>query len=409
MASKWAGTIQGLRTRWSYSYTVLLLCWLGWISIYLCRSVLAPILPVVSRELGMTHAQGGMLETAYLMGYIIVKMPAGFVADRIGIKRTLVVGMVGYAVSTSLNFLATGFFHLFALRFLVGLFQGVHLPLANTLLSERFGDRQGRAIGLHESGPNVGNSIAYPLTVAIASTLSWRHAFVFLSLPAFALAGVTALILKGEKEHETLRSPDPGVGERARLRDFLWFLAPLAVAHSVYNLCLRSILIFAPSFLVESRGMSLAMAGLISMLMPAAGVVAKVSSGFVAERVGRANAISSATALSGLFILSMAYVTGEQALSINFLALGLTLYSLSPTIYASVTLGLPTGLKSIGLGAVTMVGNIFGALSTSLIGYLIDARGYQTTLTIVSATVILSTAVVFAVMRREPFGYRYAS
>ncbi|MFB0558465.1 MAG: MFS transporter [Candidatus Bathyarchaeia archaeon] len=408
-ASEGSVAMRGLRARWDYSYTVLLLCWFGWISIYLSRSVLAPILPVLSRELRMTHAQGGMLETAYLLGYIIVKVPVGIFANRIGIKRTLVIGIIGYAISNSLNFLATDFFHLFALRFMVGLFQGVHLPLANTLLSERFGDRQGRAIGFHESGPNVGNSIAYPLTVTIATTFGWRNAFVFLSLPAFALAGVTALILKEEKRPETLRSSGPSGADRARLRDFLWFLAPLALAHAVYNLCLRSLLIFAPSFLVESRGMSLAMAGLISMLMPAAGFVAKVSSGFVAERVGRVKAISSAIALSGLFILSMAYATGERILSVNFVALGLVLYSFSPIIYASVTSGLPTGLKSIGLGAVTIVGNIFGAFSTSLIGYLIDALGYQMALTIVSVIVILSTAVVFVGMRSESSRYGYTS
>jgi hypothetical protein len=67
-----------------------------------------------------------------------------------------------------------------------------------------------------------------------------------------------------------------------------------------------------------------------------------------------------------------------------------------------VTSGLPTRLKSMGLGAVTMTGNIVGAFSTSLIGYLIDARGYQATLTIVSVTVIVATAFTFASMSRGP-------
>ncbi len=393
-------SVQDLRARWNYGYTVLLLCWFGWIAIYLCRSVLAPVLPVISGEFGMTHAQGGMLETAYLIGYIVVKIPAGFVANRIGIKRTLVVGMVGYAVSTALNFLAAGFLHLFALRFLIGLFQGVHLPLANTLLSERFGDRQGRTIGFHESGPNVGNSIAYPLTVAIASAWGWRYAFLLLSLPAFVLAGATIVILRDERRLEKAKGMEDDGGSRTGLGGFLWFLAPLALAHAVYNLCLRSLLTFAPSFLVEFRGMSLGMAGFVSMLMPVAGFAAKVSSGFVAERIGRRNAICGATALSGAFILALAHISGEAPLSVNFVALGLVLYSFSPVIYASVTSGLPTRLKSIGLGAVTMTGNIVGAFSTSLIGYLIDAKGYQATLTIVSVTVIVATAFIFASMSR---------
>ena len=397
--------LRGLKAGWDYSYTVLLLCWFGWIAIYLCRSVLAPVLLLVSEELGMTHAQGGMLETAYLVGYIVIKMPAGVIANRIGIKKTLILGMVGYAFSTALNFFASSFIHLFALRFLIGLFQGVHLPLANTLLSERFGDRQGRAIGFHESGPNVGNSVAYPFTVAVASAWGWRHAFLFLSLPAFFLAGATTLILREE------RRPAPGLDtsrqgeESTGLRSHLWFLAPLGLAHAVYNLCLRSLLTFSPSFLVESRGMSLGVAGFIAMLMPAAGFIAKVSSGFIAKRIGRRYAICGATALSGVFIPSIANVRGEYPLSVNFVALGLVLYSFSPTIYASVTTGLPTRIKSIGLGAVTMTGSIFGAFSTSLIGYLIDTRGYQATLTIVAATVFTATLLIFMAMS---YGLRLA-
>jgi MFS family permease len=161
--------MQNWRRGWDYKYTVLLLCWSSWIAIYLCRSILAPILPVISYEFGLTHAQGGMLETAYLIGYVAVKIPAGAIANRIGIKKTLTISMVGYALATAMNFFARDFLHFFTLRFLIGLFQGVHLPLANTLLSERFGRSQGKAIGFHESGPNVGNSIAYPVTVSIAS------------------------------------------------------------------------------------------------------------------------------------------------------------------------------------------------------------------------------------------------
>jgi len=382
------------RGRWSYSYTVLALCWFGWIAIYLSRSVLAPILPLVSGELGLSHAQAGMLETAYLLGYIVIKMPAGVLGNRIGIKRTLTLGMVGYALATALNFFATGFLHLFVLRFLVGLFQGVHLPLANTLLSERFGDRQGRAIGFHESGPNVGNSIAYPLAIAIASSWGWRYAFLLLSLPAFVLAGVVTLILKDERQGSKVVNEEETAGENQSLGAYFRLLAPLALAHAVYNLCLRTLLTFAPSYLVEYRGMGLAAAGFVAMLMPAAGFFAKISCGFIAERVGRRNSISAAILMSGVFIFTLTRVSGQGLTSLNFIVLGLALYSFSPTIYATVTSGLPTQLKSMGLGAVTMTGNIFGAFSASLIGYLIDTLGYQTALTMIAVVVIGSTALI---------------
>jgi len=148
--------------------------------------------------------------------------------------------------------------------------------------------------------------------------------------------------------------------------------------------------------------MTLATAGFVAMLMPAAGFFAKISSGFIAERVGRRAAISAAILMSGVFIFSLTMVAGELPLSVNFVALGLALYSFSPTIYASVTSGLPGELKSMGLGAVTMTGNIFGAFSTFFIGYLIDTLGYQTALMIISGIVIGATALIFAVMQERP-------
>jgi MFS family permease len=380
-----------------YNYKVLFICWLGWIVIYLGRSVLAPILPLLSTELGLTHAQVGLIETAYLVGYIVVKVPAGIIANRIGIKRTLVLSMVGYGASTALNFGATGFLHLMVFRFLLGLFQGVHLPLANTLLSERFGRSQGRAIGFHESGPNVGNTIAFPLAVTITSALSWRWAFLLLSLPAFLLAFVAAFVLKEEPEVKGEKPTSSG----GNLRDFVGVLAPLALAHATYNLCLRTLLIFLPSYLVEFRGVELSAAGFVASAMPAAGIIAKVSSGFTAERLGRKNAIVAATGLSGVFILSLLWLPSGSYLILNLVALGLVLYSYSPIIYDSVTASLPSGLKSIGLGAVTMVGNTVGALSTLIIGVLIDVYGYRMALSTIAVLSILASVLTFAVMRRS--------
>ncbi|MBL7168906.1 MFS transporter [Candidatus Bathyarchaeota archaeon] len=379
-----------------YNYTVLVVCWLGWIAIYLGRSILAPVLPLLSSELGLTYAQVGLIESAYLVGYIVVKVPAGLVANRIGIKRTLVLSMVGYGVSTVLNFGAAGFAHLMVFRFLLGLFQGVHLPLANTLLSERFGERQGRAIGFHESGPNVGNTIAFPLAVTITSALGWRWAFLILGLPAFLLAGVATLVLRDDKKVENGDRPQPGGG--GSLRGFTRVLVPMALAHATYNLCLRTLLIFIPSYLVDFRGMSFAAAGFVASAMPAAGIVAKVSSGFLAERAGRRASIVSAIALSGVFILSLVWLPSGPYLTVNLVALGLVLYAYSPVIYASVTSSLPPELKSMGLGAVTMVGNIVGALSTFIIGVLIDGYGYRTALSTIAVLSILASALIFVVM-----------
>jgi len=385
----------GLRPDWwGYEYTILLITWLGWICIYLVKSVLPPVLPVLSAELGLSHAQAGLLETAYLIGYIAAKMPAGALSRRLGPRRLLAASMLGYGASSAATMWAKGFTDIFALRLLVGLFQGVHLPVANALLSDRFGERQGKAIGFNESGPNVGNTLAFPLTVQILSVWSWRAAFLVLSLPAFALSGAALLLMREEPRNREEQGEDAG-----GIRGYWRVLLPFAVAHGVYNLVLRAAFTFTPSFLVEYRGMDVVTAGLLAAAMPLAGILAKVSSGFVAERAGRRASICGATTLSAVFLAALVVLPGGSYLAVNLVALGLTLYSFSPIIYASTTASLPSGLKATGLGAVTMIGNTVGAVSTTLVGAFIDSYGYGSTFTSIAGATLAASAAIYLTIR----------
>jgi predicted MFS family arabinose efflux permease len=381
---------------WNNNYTVLMITWLGWISIYLARSVLPPVLPVLSSELGLTYTQAGLLETAYLIGYIIIKLPAGALSERYGARKVLASSMVGYGASTFLISGAQGFAYIFIMRFMVGLFQGVHLPVANALLSDRFGDKQSRAIGFNESGANVGNTLAFPVAVSILSVWGWRTAFIVLSIPAFLLSAVTFVVMKDEPRIQAERKEENG-----NLRDYIWVLFPYALSHATYNLVLRTTFTFIPSFLVEFRGMEVAAAGFMAMVLPFAGIFTKMGSGFVMERLGAKNAICGATALSAVFLSSLVVFPESSLISLNLLVLGLTLYSFSPIIYSSTTSSLPSGLKAMGLGFVTMFGNIVGAVSTSVVGFLIDNRGYGYTFTAISVATLIASGVIFSVMSKK--------
>ncbi|MFA9435539.1 MAG: MFS transporter [Candidatus Bathyarchaeota archaeon] len=373
---------------WNYNYTVLMITWMGWISIYLARSVLPPVLPVLTEEFSLSHAQSGLLETAYLIGYIISKVPAGELSRRFGAKKVLAGSMVGYGASTLLTSSAQGFSHIFMLRFLVGLFQGVHLPVANALLSDRFGSRQGRAIGFNESGANVGNTLAFPVAVSFLSVWGWRAAFIALSLPAFLLAAATLALMREDEESDAPEASNGDLWEYSRI------LIPLALSHATYNLVLRTTFTFMPSFLVEYRGMAITAAGYLAMVLPFAGIFSKMGSGFILERLGAKTSISGATALSAVFMAGLVRTPGGPWVGLNLLTLGLVLYSFSPIIYSSTTSSLPSSLKPVGLGVVTMFGNLVGALSTSAVGALIDSSGYGFAFTVVAAVTLASSALI---------------
>jgi sugar phosphate permease len=383
--------------RWSNNYSILLITWIGWISIYLARSVLPPLLPVISLELGFTHTQSGLLETAYLIGYIIIKIPSGVLCEKHGARKILAFSMIGYGASTFFISYAQNFLHIFLLRFFVGLFQGVHLPVSNALLSDRFNEKQGKAIGFNESGPNIGNTIAFPIAVSIMSRWGWRIAFVLLSFPAFILSLATLFFMKDNQEE--LASED--TTERSKISDYMLILFPYALAHATYNLILRATFTFTPSFLFEFKGLDIVTAGFFAMVLPFAGIFSKLGSGFVLERIGARNAICGATLISAIFLASLVIVSNETFLVLNLVALGLALYSFSPIIYSSTTSSLPSDLKALGLGVVTMIGNIIGAVSTSVVGALIDIKSYSFTLYSISIVTILASVLIYLIMNPQ--------
>jgi sugar phosphate permease len=74
--------------------------------------------------------------------------------------------------------------------------------------------------------------------------------------------------------------------------------------------------------------------------------------------------------------------------------LGLTLYSYSPIIYSSTTGSLPSNLKPVGLGVVTMFGNLVGAISTSAVGTLIDSSGYSLAFIVIAVVTLANSALI---------------
>src|ERR1044072_5943469 len=63
-------------------------------------AAIAPLLPEYVDELGLTEAEAGILSAAYAAGTLLGSLPAGFVASRVGPRRTVIVGLLALGVSS---------------------------------------------------------------------------------------------------------------------------------------------------------------------------------------------------------------------------------------------------------------------------------------------------------------------
>lgn len=78
----------------SPAHIVLLLVWLLYSAYYLGRFNFSPIIPLLKAELNFSNATAGSLMAFFFFSYTIFQLPAGYLGDRFGPRKTLTIGAV---------------------------------------------------------------------------------------------------------------------------------------------------------------------------------------------------------------------------------------------------------------------------------------------------------------------------
>src|SRR5262245_22333441 len=83
-------------------------------------SAIAPLLPDYVDELGLSKAQAGILSASYAAGTLAASLPAGFIASRVGPRRTVISGLLTLGVTSVVFGFANQIYLLDAARFAQG-------------------------------------------------------------------------------------------------------------------------------------------------------------------------------------------------------------------------------------------------------------------------------------------------
>jgi len=83
-------------------------------------SALAPLLPTLREQIGLSKAHVGLLVAMYAVGLCVAALPVGLLASGAGVKRAALAGLLGLAVASVAFGLAHSFWELLVTRFLQG-------------------------------------------------------------------------------------------------------------------------------------------------------------------------------------------------------------------------------------------------------------------------------------------------
>ncbi|UNS95897.1 DHA2 family efflux MFS transporter permease subunit [Streptomyces tubbatahanensis] len=176
---------------------VLVVIGLAQLMVVLDATIVNIALPSAQRDLGFSNDGRQWVVTAYSLAFGSLLLLGGRLADLLGRKTTLLVGLVGFAGSSALAGAAGDFSVLVIGRALQGIFGAVLAPSALSLLTTTFTDpkERAKAFGVFGAIAGSGGALGMLLGGVLTEHLNWRWTlYVNLVIAAIALVGTLLFV-----------------------------------------------------------------------------------------------------------------------------------------------------------------------------------------------------------------------
>jgi EmrB/QacA subfamily drug resistance transporter len=161
--------------------------------VILDTTIMIIALPSAQRSLGFSNADRQWVITAYTLGFGGLLLLGGRISDMVGPKRTLMVGVVGFAAASALGGASQTTGMLIGARGLQGMFGALLAPSVLSLLTTTFTDprERGRAFGIYVAIALGGAAFGLILGGVLTQYLDWRWC-LYVNLPIAAVVAVGA-------------------------------------------------------------------------------------------------------------------------------------------------------------------------------------------------------------------------
>lgn len=361
---------------------------------------------LLANDFHLSKIELGWIFSAFLAGYALFQTPGGRLADRLGARSVLALGVVWWGVFTALTAAVPAHFSrallaLIGVRFALGAGEAVIYPASNQFVSRWIpSSERGLANGLIFSGVGVGAGLTPPLITYLMLNHGWRSSFFVCAVLGLLAGLVWYLIARNSPEEHPLVS---GV-ELARIQSGLrpsmagnkTALVPwrrmlrsrdvLAVTLSYFSFGYVAWIFFSwfYIYLAEVRGLNLKASAFYSMLpfiamavcSPLGGALSDAATKTRGLRAGRCGIAAAAMVLAAIFLV-IGSSAGNARVAVIVLAGGAGALYLSQSSFWSVTVEIG-GPSSGSVSGFMNMGNQFGGMITaSLTPWIASRLGWK--------------------------------
>jgi len=369
-------------------------------------SLLTPLLPFIRSDFVLNNTQVGVLGSAYNLPYGIAQLPGGWLADRIGPRKLILVGISGVAAAGLLVGIAPTYLVIAIFLVILGLTGGGYHPASSPLVSASVDEQnRGRALGLHQIGGTASFFLTPLIAAGIAAALGWRGSFISMAIPTFVF-GIVLYVILGRQDYTdknraavttTVDTELPAIpGSRRRLIVF-------TLLGVVLQVLIFSSVSFVPLYVNEVYGTSEAAAASLLAIAHFAGLWAGPLGGYLSDRLGKIPVMLTVSLLAGPAIYCINLTSSGWSIWLILLIMGACQYSGMPVSESYIISHTPARNRSTVLGVYYFASRGGPGIIMPALGYLIDNYSYETCFTVAGATmtVIAVLCAVFLWGRRD--------
>ena len=386
---------------------------------YMDRVVISTAVPVIQKDLGFSLVTMGWILSAFRWGYALFQIPGGWLGDRIGPRRALSLIVMVWSLFTSATALSWNAASMAVFRFFFGIGEAGAFPTATRSLSRwMLPAERGYAQGLTHAGSRLGAAITPPLAVYLIASYGWRIPFyTFGALGVVWAMAWFAWYRDTPEEHGWVNAAERDLirsslgGPRSRTTRVvpwgrilsnrtLWVLSSM---YFCYGYVISVYLDWFPKYLNDYRGFNLRAMGLYTSLPLFAGTLGDLLGGWLsdiwAKRSGNLAAARRGVGTTGFLVafagILPATFTSDAVASVWYTCVAV--FALELTVGVAWAIPLDIGGEYAGSvsAVMNMCGNVGGALSPTLLAYLVRGYGWEAPF-VFTALLCLVAAVLFS-------------
>ena len=371
----------------------------------------------MNADLGIGNAEAGLAGGLFYLGYLVLQIPGGILAERFDVKRLVVSLALAWGVLAAATGLVQNLTELLVLRFLLGLAEGAVWPAILVMLARWFTDRE-------RAGANSIWLISLPASFVIMGPISglileaadWRWLFIVEGVPAvlFALVVLAVSAAKPQTapwlppaEREHILSGQAGAGERVKVTGYRQaILHPqvllLSAVYLFWLLGAVGFFTWVPAIIKQVSSAGVTGTGFLSALPYVAALIGLLVVGRFADRTRRRKVfVGVDLACFALFLLIATLLSANAIASLTFIVIsGFFLFAMHAPFWSIPMEVLPAHLAGAAIGMISLIGNIGSFIGPYLMGYVQSATG-SFTAGIYVLVASLAIAAVLTVFVRE--------